>query len=154
MPKKSAGILPFRRTKNEYEFLLVHPGGPFWAKKDLNSWSVPKGEFNEDEDSFAAAKREFHEETGKIAEGKFIRLEPVKQLGGKIIYTWAVEMDLDVSNFESNLFEMEWPPKSGINREFPEVDRAQWFSIEAARQKIVQGQIPIIENLIRIIKSS
>ena len=147
MPKKSAGILVFRKTQDEYEYLLVHPGGPFWVKKDFNSWSIPKGEFEEDEQPLAAAKREFEEETGFSIKGEFIELNPVKQPGGKLIYSWAVKSDIDSSRVKSNLFKMEWPPRSGAYKEFPEIDRAEWFDFETAKQKILSGQIPIIENL-------
>jgi predicted NUDIX family NTP pyrophosphohydrolase len=147
MAKKSAGILIYRKIDGEYEVLLVHPGGPFWAKKDLNSWSVPKGEFEDDEEPLAAAKREFEEETGIAVTGEFIELEPVKQLSGKIIYTWATEGDPDISNIKSNLFELEWPPKSGNFKEFPEVDRAGWFTFDMAEEKIITGQIPILKSL-------
>lgn len=152
MPRKSAGILVFKKIKDGLGILLVHPGGPFWSKKDLNSWSVPKGEFDENEEAFDAARREFKEETGFIPEGEFIRLEPVKQAGGKLVYTWAVEGDIDVSMIKSNLFKMEWPPKSGKFKEFPEIDRAEWFPIETAKTKIIKGQIPILENLEKLIK--
>jgi predicted NUDIX family NTP pyrophosphohydrolase len=147
MPKKSAGILVYRKTKEEYEILLVHPGGPFWAKKDMNSWSIPKGEFEDDEEPLAAAKREFEEETGFKIEGEFIELNPVKQPGGKLIYSWSVEGDINASEVKSNLFKMEWPPRSGAFKEFPEIDRAEWFSFKTAKQKIITGQIPIVENL-------
>jgi len=151
MPKKSAGILVFRKNHEEYEVLLVHPGGPFWAKKDLNSWSVPKGEFEDDEEPLSAAKREFEEETGFAIDGKFIELFPVKQASGKIIYIWAVQGDIDISGVTSNLFKLEWPPKSGAFKEFPEIDRAEWFVFETAKQKILSGQIPILENLQKIL---
>jgi len=147
MQKKSAGILVYRKTKEVYEVLLVHPGGPFWAKKDLNSWSIPKGEFEDDEEPLGAAKREFEEETGFRIEGEFIEQLPVKQPSGKLIYSWAVEGDIDAFKVKSNLFKMEWPPRSGTFKEFPEIDRAEWFSFEAAQQKIISGQIPILENL-------
>ena len=147
MSKKSAGILAYRNDHEETEVFLVHPGGPFWAKKDLNSWSVPKGEFEEAEDPFDAAIREFNEETGFLPEGEFFRLERVKQPGGKLIYTWAVKGDFDATIAKSNLFKMEWPPKSGNFKEFPEVDKAGWFKLESAKTKIVKGQIPILENL-------
>jgi predicted NUDIX family NTP pyrophosphohydrolase len=147
MGKKSAGILVYRKIHSGLEVMLVHPGGPFWAKKDLSSWSIPKGEFEDDEDAFSAAKREFDEETGFNINGEFIKLEAVKQPGGKVIHIWAVEGDLDASKAESNLFNLEWPPKSGVVREFPEIDRAEWFPIEIAKMKIVSGQVPILENL-------
>jgi predicted NUDIX family NTP pyrophosphohydrolase len=152
MGRKSAGILVFRKTKNRIEVLLAHPGGPFWAKKDMSSWSIPKGEYEDDEDAFNAASREFNEETGFKAAGEFLRLEPVKQPGGKIISAWAVEGDFDASTMKSNLFSLEWPVKSGIFREFPEIDRIEWFDLETARQKILKGQIPFIENLERLLR--
>jgi predicted NUDIX family NTP pyrophosphohydrolase len=152
MQKKSAGILVFRKTRDEYEYLLVHPGGPFWAKKDLNSWSVPKGEFEEDEEPLEAAKREFEEETGSKITGEFIELIPVKQPSGKIIFIWGVEGEIDASDIKSNLFKMEWPPRSGAFKEFPEIDKAGWFEFETAKQKIISGQIPIIENLKKILE--
>lgn len=147
MPKKSAGILVYRKTNGEYEVMLVHPGGPFWAKKDLNSWSVPKGEFNDDEEPLTAAKREFMEETGFNPEGDFIKLEPVKQSGGKMVYVWCVEFNIDASAVKSNLFSLEWPPKSGKMKEFPEIDRAEWFSFSIAKTKILTGQVPMLEEL-------
>src|SRR5215213_3631339 len=110
---KSAGILLFRRNKQNIEFFLVHPGGPFWAKKDAGAWSIPKGEYNDNEDALAAAKREFEEETGQSIAGDFIELKPLKQKGGKIVQAYAVEGDVDADNIRSNTFEMEWPPKSG-----------------------------------------
>jgi predicted NUDIX family NTP pyrophosphohydrolase len=147
MVKKSAGILAYRKTDSNYEVFLVHPGGPYWAKKDLSSWSIPKGEFEDEEDPLAAAKREFREETGFEIKGEFFSLEPVKQPGGKIIFTWAVEADFDASKVSSNTFEMEWPPKTGRMQEFPEVDRGEWFVMEAARRKLLKGQIPILGKL-------
>jgi predicted NUDIX family NTP pyrophosphohydrolase len=147
MKKKSAGILVYRKTEKDYEVFLVHPGGPYWAKKDMHAWSIPKGEFNEGEEPIIAAKREFGEETGLTVSGAFIELQPVKQPGGKIIYSWAVESDPDASVIKSNLFEMEWPPGSGKTEEFPEVDKAGWFSFDIAREKIVKGQVPILEQL-------
>jgi predicted NUDIX family NTP pyrophosphohydrolase len=153
MPKTSAGILVYKYIQESVAILLVHPGGPFWAKKDLNSWSVPKGEYNEPEDAFEAAKREFIEETGFLPDGEFIRLETVKQPGGKIVHTWAVKGDFDVTEMKSNLFSMEWPPKSGKLKEFPEIDRAEWFNVESAKLKIIKGQIPIIESLEMILEN-
>jgi predicted NUDIX family NTP pyrophosphohydrolase len=152
MAKKSAGILVYHKNSEKYEVLLVHPGGPFWAKKDLNSWSLPKGEFEDEEDPFSAAKREFEEETGFPIKGEFIDLNPVKQPSGKIIYSWAVKGEIDANNVKSNLFKMEWPPRSGAIKEFPEIDRAEWFDLETAEQKIISGQIPIIENLKKILE--
>ncbi len=147
MAKISAGILVYRKKDKEYEVLLVHPGGPFWAKKELNAWSVPKGEVEEQEEIFKAALREFKEETGFEAVGEFIALTPVKQPSGKMIYAWAVESDFEAEKIVSNEFEMEWPPTSGKYKRFPEIDRAGWFTFAVARNKIVKGQIPILEEL-------
>ena len=147
MAKKSAGILAYRKTENEYEVLLVHPGGPFWAKKDLNAWSVPKGEFEEGEAPLKAAIREFKEETSHDISGEFLELDPVKQPSGKIVYTWAVEADVDASNIRSNTIEIEWPPRSGKKKVIPEVDKAGWFTFEEAKHKILIGQIPVLEQL-------
>jgi predicted NUDIX family NTP pyrophosphohydrolase len=147
MPKKnSAGLLLYRRC-GEPQVLLVHPGGPFWTKKDAGSWSVPKGEFSEGEDPLQAARREFTEETGFTFDGDFCRLDPVKQSGGKVVHAWAVEADCDASKVRSNYFSMEWPPKSGRIQQFPEVDRAEWFSINEARKRIVKGQVGLLEQL-------
>ncbi len=146
MPKKSAGILLYRfRNKNPQVF-LVHMGGPFWAKKDEGAWTIPKGEFSPEEDPLNAAKREFEEETGFSVVGKFIELSPIKQSGGKQIYAWAVEGDCDPAAIQSNTFTLEWPPKSGKQQEFPEIDRADWFSLQTAKQKILKGQKPLIQE--------
>jgi len=147
MPKKSAGLLLYRVNTSGLEVLLVHPGGPFWAKKDDGCWSIPKGEFGDDEEPLAAAKREFEEELGVPATGDFIPLEPVRQAGGKLVYAWAVRGDFDVSRLKSNTFSMEWPPRSGKLLEFPEVDRAGWFGMNAARRKILKGQTPLLDQL-------
>lgn len=146
MSKKSAGILLYRIRNQQLEVFLVHPGGPFYAKKDLGSWSIPKGEF-ENEDALEAAKREFHEETGKQVEGDLISLKPIKQKSGKTIFAWAVEGDVDASNIKSNLFELEWPPKSGKMQSFPEMDRAEWFLMKMAIEKIHQGQVGFLVEL-------
>ena len=148
MMKKSAGILLFKRTQEPLQVLLVHPGGPFFVKKDAGVWSIPKGEFIDDEESLVAAKREFFEETGKHVEGPFIPLEPVKLKSGKVIYAWAVESDFDTSGLKSNNFSIEWPPKSGLIKEFPEVDKAGWFTITEAREKISLGQSQLLDQLI------
>jgi predicted NUDIX family NTP pyrophosphohydrolase len=145
--KKSAGLLLYRKPKSALEVFLVHPGGPFWAKKDEGAWSIPKGEIAEDEDPLKAAKREFLEETGFQVDGNFIALTPVKQAGGKWVYAWAVEGDFDAESIRSNTFSMEWPPRSGKRKEFPEVDRARWFPLEMAKQKIVKGQLSLLEEL-------
>jgi len=149
MPKRtSAGILLYRRRGGALEVFLVHPGGPFWAKKDLGAWSLPKGEFELGEGALAAARREFTEETGFPIEGEFRALQPLRQPSGKTIFAWAVEGDCDPAELCSNLFEMEWPPKSGKRREFPEVDRAAWFPIDEARERIIAGQAPFLDQLV------
>jgi predicted NUDIX family NTP pyrophosphohydrolase len=145
--KNSAGLLLYRR-RGELEIFLVHPGGPFWAKKDLGAWSLPKGEFEEGEEPLAAAKREFIEETGFSVEGEFHRLEPLKQRGGKVVHAWAVEADCEASQIRSNLFSLEWPPKSGRMQQFPEVDRAAWFTIDEARRRILLSQVGFIDQLV------
>ena len=147
MVKRSAGLLLYRTTKGFLEVFLVHPGGPFFAKKDLGSWSIPKGEI-ETEDPLAAARREFKEETGFAIAGDFVELSPIKQKGGKFVYAWAVEADLDPSKIKSNTFTLEWPPKTGRINEYPEVDRGEWFSVEAARQKILPSQAELISDLL------
>ena len=149
MPRRSAGLLVHRRRNGGLEVLLVHPGGPFWAKKDLGAWSIPKGEIDpgEESDPLLVARREFAEETGQPIAGDFVPLTPVRQRGGKIVQAWAIEGDFDVSQLRSNSFAMEWPPRSGKVRSFPEVDRAEWFSIAAAKERILQGQIPLLEEL-------
>jgi len=151
MPKQSAGLLLFRVVAGNLEVLLVHPGGPFWAKKDDGSWSIPKGELSEGEDLFEAAIREFKEELGSSVTGKAIPLKPLRQPSGKIIYAWGVNGDFDTTTLKSNTFSIEWPPKSGQQREFPEVDRAAWFEIEEAKRKIHQGQVPLMEELERMV---
>lgn len=155
MAKKSAGLLIYRFNENkETEVLLVHPGGPFFIKKDLGVWSIPKGEYDDNEDAFTVAKREFEEETGnKIDEGKFIPLQPVKIKSGKQITAWAIETDFEKSFIRSNNFEMEWPPRSGKQQSFPEVDKADWFNIKTAKEKINPGQLPLLEELLRILKT-
>ena len=151
MPKQSAGLLLFRVVAGNLEVLLVHPGGPFWARKDDGSWSIPKGELSEGEDPFEAAIREFKEELGSSVTGEAIPLKPLRQPSGKIIYAWGVNGDFATTTLKSNTFSMEWPPKSGQQREFPEVDRAAWFEIEEAKRKIHQGQVPLIEELERMV---
>jgi len=130
----------------EIDVFLVHPGGRFWAKKDAGAWSIPKGEF-ETEQPLVAAMREFEEETGLKISGDFIELKPVKQKGGKIVYAWAVEADFDASDIQSNMFKLEWPPKSGVMRDYPEVDRAGWFDLETAKLKMLASQTGLIEQL-------
>ena len=147
MPKHSAGVLLYRKLDNMMQVFLVHPGGPFWKNKDDGSWSVPKGEYEDDEDPLDAAKREFYEETGEYIDGRFIKLNPVKQKSGKIVQAWAVEGDIDSQNIKSNFFEMEWPPKSGKTQQFPEIDKGEWFSIEQALIKINPGQVGLVMEL-------
>ena len=154
MAKQSAGILLYRFKDNQLEVFLIHPGGPFFSKKDNGSWSVPKGEFNGDENPLDAAKREFMEETGQPIDGNFIELEPVIQKAGKKVYAWAVEGDIDHETIVSNLFEMEWPPRSGKKQTFPEVDKSAWFEVGEAEIKINSAQVGFIKELIRIINSS
>lgn len=151
MPKQSAGILMYRSRKGITEVFLVHPGGPFWAKKDEGAWSIPKGEYESGADVLEAAKREFEEETGFSVEGRFTSLTPIKQKGGKSVRAWAVEGDVEAENIKSNTFTMEWPPKSGKQKEFPEVDRAGWFPLHAAKKKILKSQVPFIEALQKIL---
>jgi predicted NUDIX family NTP pyrophosphohydrolase len=150
MSKKSAGLLTYRVIHGSIEVFLVHPGGPFWAKKDDESWSIPKGEFSGDENPLEAAKREVKEETGFLIEGDFKPLDPVRQPSGKIVYAWAVKSDVDAAAIKSNTFSVEWPPNSGKVKDFPEVDRAKWFSIEIARIKIVKGQVFLLDQLARM----
>jgi predicted NUDIX family NTP pyrophosphohydrolase len=146
--KQSAGLLVHRYRAGTLEIFLVHPGGPFWAKKDAGAWSIPKGEFGDDEEKLAAARREFHEETGLALEGVFVELAPVKQSGGKQVFAWAVEQDLDAAAVRSNSFSMEWPPRSGRTQEFPEIDRAAWFDVPLALVKILKGQQPLVLQLL------
>lgn len=153
MPKQAAGILLFRRRPAGIEVLLAHPGGPLWARKDAGAWTLPKGQFTDSEQPLDAAKREFEEEMGSAPTGEFQSLGTLKQPSGKIIHAWAAESDFDVTTVKSNLFELEWPPKSGRKSEFPEVDRAAWFSIAEARVKILKGQAPFLERLLALLKS-
>jgi predicted NUDIX family NTP pyrophosphohydrolase len=154
MPKKSAGLLLYRKVGSSVELFLVHPGGPFWANKDEGAWSIPKGEFDEGEDPLDAAKREFREETGVVAEGEFRPLKPVRQKSGKIVYSWAVQFDLDAAAVKSNPFSMEWPRGSGKMQEFPEIDRAGWFNIDLARRKILKTQLGLLDQLEQDVASS
>jgi predicted NUDIX family NTP pyrophosphohydrolase len=148
MSKKSAGLLLFRDGAAGLEVLLVHPGGPFWARKDEGAWSIPKGEFADDEDPLAAAKREFEEEMGAPPVGEFLPLEPLRQPAGKLVFAWALRADFDTAQLNSNIFSMEWPPKSGKHQEFPEIDRAEWFGMEPARVKILKGQAAFLDQLL------
>ena len=149
MAKKSAGLLLYREGAEGLEVLLVRPGGPFWARKDAGAWSIPKGEFADGEDPLRAAQREFEEETGTRPEGEFVALVPIKQPGGKLVYAWAVHADFDTASLRSNTFSMEWPPRSGRQAEFPEVDRAAWFRLDEARRKILRGQAGFLDQLVK-----
>jgi predicted NUDIX family NTP pyrophosphohydrolase len=148
MQKRSAGLLMYKRAAQLVRVLLVHPGGPFWAKRDLGAWSIPKGEYGEDEDPLAAAIREFEEETGARPLGAFHPLGELKQAGGKLVTAYALEGEFDVGALRSNLFEMEWPPRSGRRRTFAEVDRAEWFALADARAKIIVAQRPFLDRLV------
>ena len=152
MVKKSAGILVYRRKNKLPEFLLSHPGGPFFKNKDLGVWSIPKGEFDENEEPLVAAQREFKEETGTDIEGDFVPLKPVKYKNGKIVYVWAVEGNLDPSIIKCNTFPLEWPPKSGKIIQVPEIDKVEWFGVPVALKKIIPAQAPFIEELMSLIK--
>jgi predicted NUDIX family NTP pyrophosphohydrolase len=154
MFRESAGLLLYRRRQGALEVLLVHPGGPYWAKKDGGAWTIPKGELAPGEEPLAAAQREFREETGHPADGAFLPLRPVRQSGRKTVHAWAVEGDLDASAVQSNSFEMEWPPRSGRRRSFPEIDRAQWFGLVEARQKINPAQAALLDELIEMTAAS
>jgi predicted NUDIX family NTP pyrophosphohydrolase len=147
MPKQSAGLVLHRRGPAGLEVFLVHPGGPFWSKKDEGAWSIPKGEFEAGEEPLDAAVREFEEETGSRVAGVFVPLSPVVQPSGKRVVAWAVEGDIDAAAIRSNTFTMEWPPRSGRRQEFPEVDRGSWFPLADARLKILPGQRPLLDQL-------
>lgn len=149
MPRISAGILLYRRQGSRPEVLLVHPGGPLWARKDSGAWSIPKGEPDRGEDLLEAARREFKEETGQGVDGVFTGLTPVRQAGGKVVHAWAVEGDFDPAALVSNTFSMEWPPRSGRTATFAEIDRAAWFELDEAGRRIVTGQRPLLDELAR-----
>lgn len=152
MPAKtSAGLLVYRERDGQVEVLLVHPGGPLWKNKDAGAWSIPKGEFGDGEDALAAAKREFHEETGVTIKGAFKPLAPVRQKGGKQVHAFAVQAEIDAAAIKSNTFTMEWPPKSGRMQAFPEIDSAQWFGLDDAREKINAGQAPLLQQLAELL---
>ncbi len=152
MPKQSAGILLYRVRGGAVEVLLVHPGGPFWAKKDLGAWSIPKGEYEQGDDPLRTALREFEEETGQEPPGgDLLELGAVRQRSGKVLTAWAAVGDLDTAAVASNTFTMEWPPRSGNLREFPEVDRAGWFDPETAREKLVGGQAELVDRLLAVL---
>jgi predicted NUDIX family NTP pyrophosphohydrolase len=154
MAKKAAGLVMFRRpSPNTIEVLLVHPGGPRWAHKDAGAWSIPKGEYVEPEEPLDAAQREFEEETGGKARGPFIELGTIRQKSGKLVTAWACEGEFDPSTLTSNTFEMEWPKGSGKKQMFPEVDRAEWLSIAAAKEKINPAQLPLLDALAESVRS-
>ena len=152
MPQRSAGLVLYRRVEGVVEVFLVHPGGPFWAKKDLAAWSIPKGEIADGEAPLAAAQREFQEETGCVAAGDYVPLAPVRLSSGKVIHAWAVAGDCDPSRLRSTTFPMEWPPRSGQWRDFPEVDRAAWFPLSEARRRITPGQVGLIDQLATVVR--
>lgn len=147
MSKQSAGVLLYRRRGGAVEVLLVHPGGPYWANKDDGAWSIPKGEVEAGERPLDAARREFAEETGAVVDGEFLPLPPVRSRSGKLIHAWAVAGDFDCAQLRSATFVLQWPPRSGELREYPEVDRAAWFDLERARGKISRGQAPLLDAL-------
>ena len=147
MAKQSAGLLMYRWKDHDLQVFLVHPGGPFWARKDLGSWSIPKGEYETGEDPLTVARREFYEETGFEANGEFRELDMVRQPGGKKVRAWTFEGECDAHAVRSNNFTIEWPPKSGRTAEFPEVDRAEWFRLELAREKILKGQLAFLDQI-------
>ena len=149
MAKQSAGVLLYRFRQAAPEVFLVHPGGPFWAKKDAGAWSIPKGEAAPGEDLLTRARQEFAEETGVAIAGEFRPLAPIKQSGGKLVHAWAVEGDCDAAAIKSNTFDLEWPPRSGRMQAFPEVDRAGWFALPLAREKINPGQRGLLDELER-----
>ena len=153
MPKQSAGLLLHRRAGRQLEVFLVHPGGPFLGKKDAGAWSLPKGEIGADEDPLATARRELTEETGLVVDGPFRPLGSIRQAGGKVVHAWAATADCDPAKITSNTFSLEWPPRSGQFREFPEVDRAGWFSPELAAEKINPAQAPLIARLVAALGS-
>jgi predicted NUDIX family NTP pyrophosphohydrolase len=154
MPKLSAGLVIYRRANAAIEVFLVHPGGPFWKNKDAGAWSIPKGEYGDGEDALAAAQREFAEETGQpLPAGEFVSLGEVRQAGGKVVAAWAVPGDFDAASIVSNQFSMEWPPRSGRMQQFPEVDRAGWFALEAAREKLLSAQCAFLDRLAETLKT-
>jgi len=150
MPKQSAGLVMYRIRDGQLQVLLVHPGGPFWAKKDLGAWSIPKGEIEPNEDALSTAKREFEEETGIKPDGEMVSLGAVRQKSGKTVAAWAFAGDCDAREIRSNFFSMEWPPRSGKQQQFPEIDRAEFFTLEAAKEKIVAGEYELLQRVAEI----
>ena len=151
MAKTSAGLLLYRWREGRLEVFLVHPGGPFWARKDQGAWSIPKGEFTAGEDPLLAARREVEEETGLVPDGAFVALSPLRQAGGKIVHAFALEGDCDPTAIRSNSFTIDWPPRSGERRECPEVDRAAWFALAEAKRKILKSQLGLLEQLVELL---
>jgi predicted NUDIX family NTP pyrophosphohydrolase len=151
--KRSAGLLMYRESAEKIEVFLVHPGGPLWSRKDQGVWTIPKGEYEADEDPLSAAQREFHEETGFIATGEFIELGTVRQKSGKVVTAWAFQGNCNAADLVSNSCEIEWPPRSGRRIQIPEVDRGQWFSFDVAKTYIRAEQIPLMDSLDRWIDS-
>jgi predicted NUDIX family NTP pyrophosphohydrolase len=151
MARTSAGLLLYRWREGRLEVFLVHPGGPFWARKDQGAWSIPKGEFTAGEDPLLAARREVEEETGLVPDGAFVALSPLRQAGGKIVHAFALEGDCDPTAIRSNSFTIEWPPRSGQRREFPEVDRAAWFALAEAKRRILKSQLGLLEELVELL---
>ncbi len=147
--RKSAGLLVYRINETAVEVFLVHPGGPFWKGKDAGAWSIPKGEFSEGEEPLQAAQREFTEETGQIVSGNFIELNTIQQKGGKVVYAWAVQSAIDADNITSNTFKMEYPYKSGNWITVPEIDKAAWFGIEEAKERLNPAQAALLDDLLR-----
>jgi predicted NUDIX family NTP pyrophosphohydrolase len=144
---KSAGILMYKRAADGVSVLLVHPGGPFWSKRDIGAWSIPKGEYGDAEQAEAAARREFAEELGREFQGRLEPLGEIRQKAGKLVVAFAAEGEFDTANFTSNIFEIEWPPRSGRRQSFPEVDRVEWFTLPVAREKIIEGQRAFLDRL-------
>ena len=153
LPKQAAGILLYRQSPRGLEVLLAHPGGPLWSRKDLGAWTIPKGQFGQEESALDAAKREFEEEMGRPADGGFVELGSIRQPSGKIVHAFTAESDFDVTQVKSNLFTLEWPPRSGRSGQYPEVDRAEWFSIDEARKRILKGQEPFLDRLLALLGS-
>lgn len=145
--KTSAGVLLYRKRTGGVEVFLVHPGGPFWSRKDAGAWTIPKGEIEAGEAPLDAARREFSEETGSNVDGPFVSLGSVRMRSGKVVFAWAAQGDIDPETIRSNLFTMEWPPRSGRQQEFPEADRAEWFTIGEARRRILLAQAPLLDEL-------
>lgn len=151
MTKKSAGLLMYRTQNRHLEVLLVHSGGPYWVNRRWQAWTIPKGEIGPGEDTFEAAKREFFEETGQAPHGHFRPLQPVRQAGGKLVFAWAFEGNFNPDHLHSNTFTLEWPPNSGVLREFPEVDQAAWFSLDEAKKRIIKAQSQFLDELARLL---